>query len=123
MHDKRVHGGITLSSVIQDPKPSETETTEELSVAQNMNVDVLKMGTAVASPGFKPCVDLSDYEALSDVGIPSTSASVPEGRVHGGSLMAMLAGGSGFGSNSGLKSFTCDPSESSNAQVVPERWM
>ncbi|XP_010533616.1 PREDICTED: uncharacterized protein LOC104809354 [Tarenaya hassleriana] len=107
--DKRVHGGISLSSVIQDPKLSETETTEEFSVSQDMNIDVLKMGTAVRSPGCKPCINiLGDYEALPDAGkagSSSTSAAVPEGRVHGGSLMAMLASGSSFGSGSSFKSF------------------
>lgn len=79
VQDKRIHGGATLGPMIQDPKPK-SEKMKEIVNSEMMNIDFMK------STAF----DLKRFGE----GPSLAPVLIPEGRVHGGSLMAMLAGSS-----------------------------
>ncbi|XP_027342777.1 uncharacterized protein LOC113855359 isoform X2 [Abrus precatorius] len=112
VHDKRVHGGVSLGSVIQDPHSSKTDELKLVLESKNMDVDIMKIGSAA----LRTCSDFKLYEVASahvsakEGGHLPMSVAVPEGRVHGGSLMAMLTGGSGRGSSNG-RGLVSDPSK------------
>ncbi|XP_009786033.1 uncharacterized protein [Nicotiana sylvestris] len=90
MQDKRVHGGATLGAVVLDPTPQNLGKMKEIANVQDMYIDIMKMGNNIlTSTGWK---SFELKEGNTPVG--GSSSSVSEGRVHGGSLMAMLAGGS-----------------------------
>ncbi|XVF51394.1 hypothetical protein PTKIN_Ptkin04bG0181700 [Pterospermum kingtungense] len=119
VQDKRVHGGATLGPIVLDPKLSKSEKMKETVMDEDMNVDITKMGS-----GGEALAGSSS--GLNHYGIPvgegGFSVFVPEGRVHGGSLMAMLVGGSGPGSSNSERSVG-DPSERSKSFMVPKSWM
>ncbi|CAN1189606.1 Probable WRKY transcription factor 19 [Linum perenne] len=105
VQDKRVHGGITLGTMVQDPKASRTGKSKEVAASDDMIVDGGSMGgitAPVSSDGTNsklkgnPAAQTGGREGGSHSSKP---VSVPEGRVHGGSLMALLANGSGAGSS------------------------
>ncbi|XP_055819596.1 uncharacterized protein LOC129888669 [Solanum dulcamara] len=81
--DKRIHGGGgTLGAAIWDSTPQNPGKMKE--------INIMKIGSNVlTSTGWK-------YFGFNQASMPvgGSSSSVSEGRVHGGSLMAMLAGGS-----------------------------
>ncbi|KAJ4711978.1 putative Transcription factor [Melia azedarach] len=128
VQDKRVHGGFTLGPVIQDPKLNQPEKMKEVVTADEMNVDMMKMGSGLGTSAGRT------YYTDSIIGVPnagttvgqgnvlSMSVYVPEGRVHGGSLMAMLAGGSGV-SSSGSKVVAGDTLELGKSSLMPQGWM
>ncbi|CAN8245407.1 unnamed protein product [Cochlearia groenlandica] len=100
VQDNRVHGGMTITSESQEPRLS-SETDEEFSGSQDMNIDTMKARSAAGSPDSY--VDLNEYGG--GLGL------APEGRVHGGSLIkAMLARDDGYVSTSGQ-------------EAAPKRWM
>ncbi|XXG42337.1 hypothetical protein AAC387_Pa01g2648 [Persea americana] len=83
VQDHRVHGGGTIDLTVQDPKPVKS--------FENMNVDMLKMAN-----GIDNCFDPKMRPVPAQVHLPPKVVSLPEGRVHGGSLlMALLVRGSG----------------------------
>ncbi|XP_022760850.1 uncharacterized protein LOC111307008 isoform X3 [Durio zibethinus] len=112
VQDQRVHGGATLGPIIQDPKLSKSGKIKEIVTAENMNVDIMKMGSGVEASAGIIYSGLNHYgvPACKSVGKGGFSTFAPEGRVHGGSLMAMLAGGSGLGSGNS-EGLAGDPSE------------
>ncbi|KAK7318159.1 hypothetical protein RJT34_02858 [Clitoria ternatea] len=124
VHDKRVHGGVSLGSVVEDPRSSKTDELKQRLIDKNMDMDLMKIGTA--APGA--CSDFKPYEvatvhvsAKEGVHLP-ISAAVPEGRVHGGSLMAMLTGSSARGSSGG-RGLVSDPSEPIIGYPMPQSWI
>ncbi|KAF5734219.1 hypothetical protein HS088_TW16G00664 [Tripterygium wilfordii] len=106
VQDKRVHGGVTLGPMVVDPKLSKSKNMKEVIDVEDMNVDVVKMGNAVGNLAVSSYSDLkqqglpNDHTIVKKGGLSATPVFVPEGRVHGGSLLAMLAGSSGHGSSS-----------------------
>ncbi|KAE8670226.1 hypothetical protein F3Y22_tig00112159pilonHSYRG00016 [Hibiscus syriacus] len=100
VHDKRVHGGATLGHIVLDPQLSNSGKMKGIATTEDVNVDAMKMWSAIEPSAGRTCSSLNQY------GLPYGSSSVskggsafaPEGRVHGGSLMAMLAGDSGLAS-------------------------
>ncbi|XP_022996316.1 uncharacterized protein LOC111491580 [Cucurbita maxima] len=92
VQDKRVHGGVSLGPNTQQPNLSKTEKMKDVVMEDYMNEDLI-MVRGKMSP------NLRKY-AVSEAEKPSKSVIVPEGRVHGGSLLAMLACSSGLGSSS-----------------------
>lgn len=84
VQDKRVHGGATVGAIVHDAKPKKPEKMKQIVAAGDMNVSV----TSSNDSGWK-------YVASAQVGkINETSpaSTIPEGRVHGGSLMAIVSG-------------------------------
>lgn len=128
MQDKRVHGGVTLGPIIQEPHVSENEKMKKAVIAEDMSVDIVKMGTNI---GASASIATSDMKTLGvpnvqipvgEPGLPTISVFIPEGRVHGGSLMAMLASGSGIGSSSS-QIINGDSSESRKSYMMPQSWV
>ncbi|KAL2902746.1 putative WRKY transcription factor 19 [Bienertia sinuspersici] len=89
VQDKRVHGGITLGPLLQDPDPTHLEKIIDVSVGV-MGVDPVEMGSTGLNVGRwsrnMMHSQLPDLEKESSLSPPT-----PEGRVHGGSLMSLLA--------------------------------
>lgn len=119
MQDKRVHGGATVGAMVQDPKPRKAEKIKDVVNVEDMNVDITKMdsnGVNLPSPasfGWKQFGVLQQARLpVDDGGISAAPVLVSEGRVRGGSLMALLTGNSGIG-----------PSEPGKSYVMPHNWM
>nr|KYP37627.1 putative WRKY transcription factor 19 [Cajanus cajan] len=91
--DKRVHGGVSLEPVIQDTRVNKLDELKQMVINQDMDVDTMKMHS------------------------PRKAVAVPEGRVHGGILMAKLMESSDLGTNSG-RGLLSDPSETIKACIV-----
>lgn len=103
VQDKRVHGAMVVGSMVQSPTVSQLEKAKETVTTESTSIDVTKVtGSEVTSSGtaysgFQQYgLGNADYP-VADGGLSSISVSVPEGRVHGGSLMALLASGSTLG--------------------------
>ncbi|XP_047175382.1 uncharacterized protein LOC124842841 [Vigna umbellata] len=118
--DKRVHGGVSSGPVIQDTRDKLGEL-KQIVINQDMDVDMIKMGNP-QKDGVTTCSDAKLNEVASTHLPPgeedhtSMLVAVPEGRVHGGSLMAMLKGNSSLG-----KGLLSDPSEiNKSLHGVPE---
>ncbi|XAR55105.1 hypothetical protein NMG60_11030499 [Bertholletia excelsa] len=103
LQDKRVHGGVTLGALVQDPKPSKPEKRKQIAITENLNIT-----SNAASASFNS----KQSEIRQDGGLADAWVSVPEGRVHGGSLLAKLTGNSLF----------C-PSEAGKSSVTPPNWI
>ncbi|XP_050227273.1 uncharacterized protein LOC126676942 [Mercurialis annua] len=123
VQDKRVHGGATLGPIIQDTKTGQPRKMKELVIAEDMNDDVVNVGTQIEASSYKttdmehfggPNAHLSSGEA----GFRSVPVFVPEGRVHGGSLMAMLSIGS-----SSNRVVAGNPSDPRISYMMPRSWM
>lgn len=115
VQDKRVHGGGTLQSTIHEPKPSKPEKMKGLAI--DMHIDDPYIGSTEDNGagwnGFKATSYV--YQGLplqfmpsihlpgASSGLQPSSATVPEGRVHGGSLMAMLKNSTGQGQGSTMR--------------------
>jgi len=128
VQDKRVHGGVTLGPMVQDPKISQSEKTKEVVTVEDMTVDIVKMGTSARDSLGRTTSDLKHFGvsnahlSASEAGLSSMPVFVSEGRVHGGSLMAMLAGGSGVGSCSN-QIVAGDPPEPRKSYITTQNWM
>ncbi|KAK6947869.1 hypothetical protein RJ641_001342 [Dillenia turbinata] len=112
VHDKRVHGAGFVGAVVQDPLLNEAEKMKGFMSTENMMVDTMNRGS---SAGWGTPSMLSGTLPVCLGGF----SSVPEGRVHGGSLMAMLAGQSSLNCNIANVS----TSEQSKSHQMPLNWM
>lgn len=118
VQDKRVHGGVSLGSV-QDPHVSKPDELKQV----NMNMDMMKiMGSLGSAADVKQYGVANAHVSAAEGGHLPMSVAVPEGRVHGGSLLAMLAGSSGPGSSS-RSGLVSDSSESMKSHALPQRWI
>ncbi|CAN6443891.1 unnamed protein product [Victoria cruziana] len=137
VQDKRVHGGGTLSqATVSTAHKNRNITISEVvklkEKAEVMHIDFangcggesspaafgLLHGTPakpVPVPGHGPAYPVVSLQFPAEHCLPSSNnaASLPEGRVHGGTLMAMLRKGSFNGGS--------DPSEPSSSRTAP-RW-
>ncbi|KAJ8553162.1 hypothetical protein K7X08_020555 [Anisodus acutangulus] len=107
--DKRVHGGGTLGAAILDSTSQNPGKIKEIINADDVYNNVL---TSISWKSF-------GFNQAS-MPIVGSSSSVSEGRVHGGSLMAMLAGGSRHSLNSSAG--TVITSEPGKPFVTPKNW-
>ncbi|KAF3448642.1 hypothetical protein FNV43_RR09355 [Rhamnella rubrinervis] len=114
LQDKRVHGGITLGPLVQDPKIGKPEKLKEAVVGEEMNVDIMKMGSSIETSAGGTCFDMK-------FGPFTGSFSVGEGRVHGGSHFIKV--GSVLGTSSSRWSVIGEMSEPTKSYVMPQKWM
>lgn len=121
VQDKRVHGGATIGPIVQDPK-CKLDKMKEVVTSDDKNVDSLKVGNAGTSGGGSHSDSKHGIPNVPKSHIKSKSVFVPEGRVHGGSLMAMLAGSSGLNSNNSAGAQE-ESLEIERSSVMPQRWM
>lgn len=122
MQDKRVHGGVTLGPVVHNPNVDKPEKMKEVAT-DDMNMEIVMGGPASCSD-FKivPPNAPNPHISVGGGGVSPMSAFVPEGRVHGGSLMAMLAGSSSLVSNSS-KVVAGNPMEPEKSCIMAQSWM
>ncbi|KAL2348000.1 hypothetical protein Fmac_002000 [Flemingia macrophylla] len=101
--DKRVHGGLSLEPVIQEyTHVNKLNELKQMVINQAMDVAMMKMGSPMTG-GVITCSDDIFHEVAStrlpagEDGYTPMSVAVPEGRVHGGSVMALLMESSDLG--------------------------
>ena len=117
-----------MGAVVQEPYLSKPEEPRKVAFANEMDADVLKMGVSLGTAAVRTCSDVKQFEVAgahvsAGEGVLSpTSVALPEGRVHGGSLMAMLVGDSDLGS-SNARGLANDSSEPINAYITPQNWI
>ncbi|KAF6162099.1 hypothetical protein GIB67_008228 [Kingdonia uniflora] len=115
--DKRVHGGETLGPTISDPNVGNFDKMKEVITVEDVqnHFETYPATSLQLPPHFQmPITGPGFLQGPSPV-------LVPEGRVHGGSLMAMLTGNSvGTSSNTHVPS---GPSESGKSYMMPHKWM
>ncbi|XP_010055803.3 uncharacterized protein LOC104443942 [Eucalyptus grandis] len=103
VQDRRVHGAMVVGTMVQSPTVTQLEKAKETVTTESMSIDVTRItGSEVTSSGtaysgLQPYGLGNAHYPVTDGGLSSMSVSVPEGRVHGGSLMALLASGSPLG--------------------------
>ncbi|CAK9172402.1 unnamed protein product [Ilex paraguariensis] len=117
VQDKRVHGGGSLGNMVQDSQPGKPEKMKEVVYADDMRIDVMNLESSVGYNGSRWKHFGVQQASLPDGG--GSSVMIPEGRVHGGSLLSMLAGSSGLGFGSG-KSIGGGPSEPEESYMMPQ---
>lgn len=110
MQDKRVHGAGTMGHTVYGPEPTKSEKMKGMSDVVDMHIDGPTVGASEDNAedwnGFNSTGCMNQGVSLqffppvqlpvSSTGLPQGSVRSPEGRVHGGSLMAMLTGKSGL---------------------------
>jgi hypothetical protein len=98
---------------------------------KEMEVAMMKIGNSLGTAAAtRTCSDLNQLEVASartsteEGGHFPMSAAVPEGRVHGGSLMAMLTAGSSSGTSRGKGLASSDPSiPIKGYNTMPQSWI
>lgn len=94
---------MVVGTMVQSPTVTQLEKAKETVTTESMSIDVTRItGSEVTSSGtaysgLQPYGLGNAHYPVTDGGLSSMSVSVPEGRVHGGSLMALLASGSPLG--------------------------
>ncbi|KAL4296662.1 hypothetical protein GQ457_12G000830 [Hibiscus cannabinus] len=125
VHDKRVHGGATLGPIVLDPKLSNSGKMKGIATTEDVNVNTMIMWSGIEPSAGRTCSSLDQYGVpygSNSVGQGGFPALAPEGRVHGGSLMAMLAGDSGLASVN-TAGFAGNASEPNKSLKSPQNWM
>lgn len=100
--------------MVQDPKLGKSEKMKEVVIADDMNVDVMNTVSGIRTSAT------GTYSDLKHGGQSSVPTLVPEGRVHGGSLMALLAGGSSDANTNSMGSNSSGPKKS---YMMHQNWM
>ena len=113
MQDKRVHGGATIGSLVQDPQLEKLEKMKEV-IADDMNVDVTKVASSFVNSAGGTNFGFNQF------GGPS-NFPVGEGRVHGGSHFIKVSSVLSTSSSKGI--VDGDPSEQMKPYIIPQNWM
>ncbi|XP_057950496.1 uncharacterized protein LOC131145436 isoform X2 [Malania oleifera] len=114
VEDMRVHGGDTLDSTLQNPKHSVIEKMKDpVSVGKSLTYGIKTLVSGGNLVGLNDSelrghgpqmisMQISRHANFGSEKAAPAQFSLPEGRVHGGNLMAMLRGNSGIGSSSDM---------------------
>ncbi|XP_075102527.1 uncharacterized protein LOC107821888 [Nicotiana tabacum] len=121
VQDKRVHGGATLGAMVLDSAPNQSEKMKGIVNLEDICFDVMKMQSGAMTSAYGSDMEHFGLRQKTSMQVGGSSSSVSEGRVHGGSLMALLASGSGRTSNSSKGAVTA--SEPGNSFLVSKNWM
>ncbi|CAI9772667.1 unnamed protein product [Fraxinus pennsylvanica] len=93
--DKRVHSGATIGSVFPESKSNQLAKINDILTAEDESVEIRKIEDSVVTSA-----NIWNYHALHQahlhIGRGPSLGTIPEGRVHGGNLMAMFVGSSGI---------------------------
>ncbi|XP_058732083.1 uncharacterized protein LOC131603684 [Vicia villosa] len=123
VHDRRVHGGLSLGSV-QDPRSSKPDQLRQVLLNKEIELAMMKTGSSFGTAHMNQLEIASACASAEEGGHFSMSVAVPEGRVHGGSLMAMLTASSGSGTSSGKALASMDPSMPMKGyNIMPRNWI
>ncbi|XP_074330807.1 uncharacterized protein LOC141668031 [Apium graveolens] len=123
VQDRRVHGGATVGVMVQDSKTSDMM--KEVSNTEDAGGDYMMMDrTLVPTAG---CIGSAWSDGSLSVGLGATSVSavVPEGRVHGGGLIALFSGSSEHLLDGKRNFIVGHPSEPQPGKfyVMPQKWV
>ncbi|GAB4857464.1 hypothetical protein Ancab_015373 [Ancistrocladus abbreviatus] len=119
IQDKRVHGAVSLGLLVQDPESRKSDKMKGV-LASDASVENGYIACSTATIEGWTGFDIKHAHLPSAVK-GSASGPVPEGRVHGGSLMTMHKGPSLPSSSS--SNLIGGPSEPMNSCVMPQRWI
>ncbi|KAG9448348.1 hypothetical protein H6P81_014476 [Aristolochia fimbriata] len=97
VQDRRVHGGGTIGAAMHDPNSGSGDDKTEVG-SEDMHVDIMEIVNEAENSGgngfdMPRCMQSLIPMPTGNVVMPQEPVSLPEGRVHGGSLMALLATG------------------------------
>lgn len=120
VQDKRVHGGATLGTMVLDLDPNQSEKMKEIANVEDICFEVTKMQSIGMTSGDDPHMKYLGFNQP-NIPVAGSSSSVSEGRVHGGGLMALLAGGSGHTSNNSKE--PAPASKPGSSFIVSKNWM
>lgn len=103
---------------------------KDVVTTEDMNVDIMKMmGSSIVNPAGWTGLELKQV-GLPQPHLPAREIRpspvpvlAPEGRVHGGSLMAMLAGSPGLSPSDSKTLISGGPSEPRKPYMMPQSWM
>lgn len=106
--------------MVLDLEPNQSEKMKEIVNAEDICFDVTKMQSIGMTSGDDPHMKYLGFNQP-NIPVAGSSSSVSEGRVHGGGLMALLAGGSGRTSNNSKEPVPA--SEPGSSFIVSKNWM
>lgn len=112
VQDKRVHGGGTVGVVVHESKANQPAIMNPIFAVEDMN--------GLMTP--TNCFNYFGHQAVQrPSGSNPSAGKVPEGRVHGGNLMAMVVGDRGFNFTS--SGDIVGPSEPEKSSMTHQTWM
>lgn len=107
--------------MVLDSAPNQSEKMKGIVNLEDICFDAMKMQSNGMTSANGSDVEYFGFKQNTNMQVGGSSSSVSEGRVHGGSLMALLASGSGRTSNSSKGTVTA--SEPGNSFLVSKNWM
>ncbi|XP_073285583.1 uncharacterized protein [Primulina huaijiensis] len=113
VQDKRVHGGATIRTTLPGKM-------KHMFTIEDISFDLTKMENSIVTPSGS-----WSHLHLQQISLPDggnlSPRRVPEGRVHGGNLMAVLAGSPGYNITSSRD--MAGPSEPKKSFTTPQNWI
>jgi len=106
--------------MVLDLAPNQLEKMKEMVNVEDICFDVTKMQSSGMASGDDSHMRYLGFNQP-NIPVAGSSSSVSEGRVHGGGLMALLAGGSGRTSNNSKEPVPA--SEPGSSFIVSKNWM
>ncbi|KAA8539993.1 hypothetical protein F0562_026685 [Nyssa sinensis] len=129
LQDKQIHGGGQLGLTLNSKQSVTLEKMKGIVTSENNHVSGIKTagsgGTSIDFVGnghqLIP-MQVPPQDSFSVANACFVQFSLPEGRVHGGSLMAMLGGSTSFGSSNNNQ-VVGGPSEPVKSYPLPHHWV
>uniref|UniRef100_A0A5B6ZAI1 WRKY19-like zinc finger domain-containing protein n=1 Tax=Davidia involucrata TaxID=16924 RepID=A0A5B6ZAI1_DAVIN len=129
VQDKQIHGGGSLGLTLQDKQSITFEKMKGIVTTENNHAS----GIMTAGSGGTSVDLFGNGHQLIPMQVPPQDSfsvgntclvqfSLPEGRVHGGSLMAMLGGSTSFGASNNNQ-LVGGPSEPGKSYPLPHSWV
>lgn len=118
VQDKRVHGGATIGITVPDSVANQS--VKPVFTVDDMSANTAKMENSVVT-STSSWNSFGNQQAHLSVGSNPSSSKLPEGRVHGGNLMAIFAGGPSF--NFPRSKYMVEPLEAEKSLTTHQTWM
>lgn len=114
---------------VQDPRSSKPDQLRQVLLDKDMEGAMMKIGSSLGtvprtSSHMNQLENANARASAEEGGHYPMSVAVPEGRVHGGSLMAMLTANSGSGTSSGKGLASMDASMPNKGyNIMHQNWI
>ncbi|XP_059667161.1 uncharacterized protein LOC132312706 [Cornus florida] len=118
VQDKQIHGGGLMGPILQDPQSSTLQKMKGIVTAGNNSID----GIGGVSIDTRISMQIPSRENFAAENGGLVQFSLPEGRVHGGGLMAMLRGSPSFVASNNNQ-VAGGLSEKGKSYTMPLGWM
>ncbi|CAA2961929.1 Hypothetical predicted protein [Olea europaea subsp. europaea] len=121
IQDKHMHKSVSMVSAVQDLPPSSFSQLKEFSATGSFLSDCI--GTWIDSKGYRQqpiTTRISPQENFTHGSMSLNDLSLPEGRVHGGSLMTLLRGSTSTSNNNQEVGRNLEPIKS---YPMPHSWV